>query len=72
MPTDDSLKRQSAGLYATADGRFRVSSSDGLWYLTDTEHSDELGQPRLSGPYATLAEARDAMASLREGAADQG
>ncbi|HEX6138966.1 MAG TPA: hypothetical protein VF013_00705 [Candidatus Limnocylindria bacterium] len=69
MPADDTLKRQSAGLYATPDGRFRVSASDGLWYLTDTDHTDELGQPRLSGPYGTLAEARDAIAGLRRQAA---
>ena len=65
MDPTERLRREGAGRYRTEDRRFRVESSDGAWYVTDEATRDELGQARLSGPYATLGEARHAVAAAR-------
>ena len=58
------LKRETAGRYRSADGRYVVQQQSGPWWLMDTEQTDELGQPALHGPYASLSEATDAIATL--------
>jgi hypothetical protein len=57
------LRRERPGRYRSADDRFAIEQSGSVWYLTDEARRDELGQPMVLGPYATLAEARDAMAA---------
>ena len=58
------LKRETAGRYRSEDGRYVVQQQSGPWWLMDTEQTDELGQPALHGPYASLTEATDAIPSL--------
>ena len=58
------LKRETAGRYRSEDGRYVVQQQSGPWWLMDTEQTDELGQPALHGPYASLSEATDAIGSL--------
>ncbi|HEY7847905.1 MAG TPA: hypothetical protein VIC83_06925 [Candidatus Limnocylindria bacterium] len=58
------LKRESAGRYRSEDGRYVVQQQSGPWWVMDTEQTDELGQPALHGPYASLSEATDAIAAL--------
>lgn len=66
----DRLIRESAGRYGTADERFVVEQeSPGAWYVADALQADELGLPLLRGPYATLAEARTAIADARSSSA---
>jgi hypothetical protein len=62
-PTIKGLRRERAGRYRSADDRFVIEGSGGLWYLTDDFRRDELGQPMVIGPFASLAEARDGMAA---------
>jgi len=57
------LRRERPGRYRSADDRFAIEQTGNVWYLTDEARRDELGQPLLLGPYASLAEARDAMAA---------
>lgn len=57
------LRRERPGRYRSADGRFAIEKAGVVWYLTDDDRRDELGQPIVLGPYASLAEARDAMAA---------
>jgi hypothetical protein len=57
------LRRERAGRYRSADDRFVIEGSGGLWYLTDDFRRDELGQPLVIGPFSSLAEARDGMAA---------
>ncbi len=58
------LKRETAGRYRSEDGRYVVQQQSGPWWLMDTEQTDELGQPALHGPYASLSEATDAITTL--------
>jgi hypothetical protein len=57
------IRRERAGRYRSEDDRFVIEGAGNVWYLTDDARRDELGQPLVLGPYATLAEARDAMAA---------
>ena len=66
--TAEKLKREKAGTYRTADGRFTVEQSSSGWLLFDGEQTNELGLPLARGPYATLDEARDAIGEARTGA----
>ena len=61
----DALKRQRAGTYATADGRFTVESSSSGWLLLDGEQTDELGLPLARGPFTTLDAAKVAIGAAR-------
>ena len=61
----DKLKRERAGTYTTADGRFTVEQTSSGWLLLDAEQADELGLPRARGPYATLDEARTVIGRVR-------
>lgn len=67
--SETSLKRESAGRYASRDGRFAVEQSSGRWMLVDGESTDDLGLPLVRGPFATLDEARAAIESARLGPA---
>jgi len=64
---DEKLKRERAGTYRTADGRFSVEQSTTGWLLLDAEQSNELGLPLARGPFATLDEARAAIGDARQG-----
>ena len=67
-PADpDKLKRERAGTYRSADGRFTVEQSSSGWLVLDTEQVNELGLPLARGPFGTLDEAREAMAGARSG-----
>jgi hypothetical protein len=58
------LKRETAGRYRSEDGRYVVQQQSGPWWVMDTEQTDELGQPALHGPFASLSEATDAITTL--------
>ena len=55
---DASLKRLGGGSWASRDGRFRIESESGRWVIVDEEQTDELGLPRVHGPYPSLTDAR--------------
>lgn len=61
----EKLKRESAGRYVSADGRFTVEQASGRWLTVDAETTDDLGLPLVRGPFATLDEARSAIATAR-------
>jgi hypothetical protein len=63
--SDERLVRQRAGSYRTADGRFTLENDGGSWFLTDAEQTDELGQPLIGGPFASLAQARAGIEAAR-------
>ena len=67
MADDEKLKRERAGTYVTADGRFTVEQSTTGWLVLDSEQTNELGLPLARGPFATLDEARAAIADARTG-----
>jgi ribosomal protein S18 acetylase RimI-like enzyme len=69
MADEEKLKRERAGTYRTADGRFTVEQSSSGWLLLDGEQTDELGLPLARGPFATLDDARGAIAAARSGPA---
>jgi len=69
QPSETALKRESAGRYATRDGRFAVEQSSGRWMVVDAESTDDLGLPLVRGPFGTLDEARDAIEEARTGPA---
>lgn len=65
MAADDtSLKRLGGGRWASRDGRFRIESESGRWVVVDEEQTDELGLPRVHGPYGSLGDARTALERL--------
>jgi ribosomal protein S18 acetylase RimI-like enzyme len=66
---DEKLKRERAGTYRTTDGRFTVEQTSSGWLLMDAEQADELGLPLARGPFATLDDARAAIAAARSGPA---
>ena len=60
-------RRETPGRYVSADDRFAIDeSAPSHWYVTDRDQPDELGQPRIRGPFASLARAREAAESERE------
>jgi len=63
----EKLKREAAGRYVTADGRFSVEQSSGRWVAVDAEMTDDLGLPLVRGPFDTLDEAKAAIAAARTG-----
>ena len=67
--TLEKLKREQAGTYRTADGRFTVEQSSSGWLLLDEAQANELGLPLARGPFATLDAARAAIAEARTGPA---
>ena len=62
--TDEKLIRDSAGSYHTQDERFSVEN-DGRWNVRDEQEHDELGLPRVLGPFATLDAAKAAITEAR-------
>ena len=62
--TDEKLIRDRAGAYHSEDGRFTVEN-DGRWNVRDDKEQDELGLPRVLGPFGTLDAARAAIAEAR-------
>ena len=65
------LKRERAGRYVTADGRFAVEGdAAGAWYMIDSERLDGLGLPLVRGPFPTLDAAREAVAGALGTAGD--
>jgi ribosomal protein S18 acetylase RimI-like enzyme len=64
---EEKLKRERAGTYVTADGRFTVEQSTSGWLLLDAEQTNELGLPLARGPFPTLDEARGAIGGARSG-----
>jgi GNAT superfamily N-acetyltransferase len=67
MADEEKLKRERAGTYSTADGRFTIEQSATGWLLLDSEQTNELGLPLARGPFGTLDEARLAVAGARSG-----
>ena len=63
----DTLKRERAGTYRTADGRFTIEGSSSGWLLLDGQQSDELGLPLARGPFPTLDAAKAAIGPARAG-----
>jgi hypothetical protein len=60
-------RREQGGAYRSADDRFEIDAEgSGRWFVRDEEVRDELGQPRMRGPYATLADAKAAAEEARE------
>lgn len=57
--------RQQAGTYRTEDERFEVQQTDNGWFLVDSTQANELGQPLMLGPFATLAAVRGAIPEAR-------
>lgn len=64
----EKLKRESAGSYRTADGRFTVEQTSSGWLVQDAEQANELGLPLTRGPYPTLDGARAGILDARTGA----
>lgn len=62
----DHLIRQSAGVYRTADERFEVRQEGLGWFVLDSAQADELGQPLIHGPFATMALVREALPGARK------
>jgi len=67
MADEEKLKRERAGTYRTADGRFTIEQSTTGWLLLDSEQANELGLPLARGPFATLDDARAALPEARTG-----
>jgi ribosomal protein S18 acetylase RimI-like enzyme len=67
MADEEKLKRERAGSYRTADGRFTVEQSSTGWLVIDSEQVNELGLPLARGPFATLDDARAAVGEARSG-----
>jgi hypothetical protein len=59
------LVRQPDGGYRTGDERFGVAQANGSWFLTDQQTADDFGQPRVTGPFATLHAVREAIPEAR-------
>jgi hypothetical protein len=62
---DQPLKRLGAGRWATRDERFTIEPQSGTWVIVDAEQTDELGLPLVRGPFASLREAKAAIAEAR-------
>lgn len=65
-PGRDDLVRESAGVYRSGDGRFRVERSDVGWYLIDSEQANEFGQQLIHGLLATLEAVREQLPGARD------
>ncbi len=65
-PGPDDVVRETAGNYLSGDGRFELRQSNATWYLVDREQTNEFGQELIHGPFASLRQARAAMAGARD------
>lgn len=61
----DRLVRQPDGSYRSGDERFGVAQANGSWFVTDQQTADDFGQPRVTGPFATLNAVREAIPEAR-------
>jgi hypothetical protein len=68
MTDPNRLVRQEAGSYRSEDDRFEVRREGDRWFLIDSAQTDELGQQLIRGPYATLADVREAISEARRAA----
>ena len=66
----ESLRRLGGGRWQTRDGRFTIEAGDGRWSVVDAEQVDELGLPRVRGPYGSLTAAKAAIAGTRDAPAE--
>ncbi len=55
----EKLKRETAGRYVSADGRFTVEQASGRWMTIDAETTDELGLPLVRGPFEPRSRPRE-------------
>jgi hypothetical protein len=59
-------RRAEAGSYRSSDDRFSIDSEgSGRWFVRDAEQPDDFGQPRTTGPFATLDDAKAAAQEQR-------
>jgi hypothetical protein len=63
---DDSLKRLGGGRWQTRDERFTIEPQSGTWVIVDAEQTDDLGLPRVRGPFGSLTAAKEAIGVARE------
>lgn len=68
-PDPDKLRRETAGRYASGDGRFTVEQGSNGWSVLDAEQTDDFGLPLVRGPFPTLDAARAAIVDARSGPA---
>src|SRR5512140_2038456 len=62
--------READGTYRSADDRFELAGDGaGRWFVRDQATTDELGMPRTTGPFGTLADAKTEADAQREAAA---
>jgi hypothetical protein len=64
------LRRLAGGRWQSPDERFTIEQQSGRWVVVDAEQTDELGLPRVRGPYASLRAARAAIGELGDAPAD--
>jgi hypothetical protein len=62
---DAALRRLGGGRWQTRDERFTIEPQSGTWVIVDAEQTDDLGLPRVRGPYPSLRAAREAIGSAR-------
>jgi hypothetical protein len=63
----EALRRLGGGRWQTRDERFTVEPQSGQWVVVDAEQTDELGLPRVRGPFSSLTRAKEAIAEARTG-----
>ena len=63
---DESLKRLGGGRWQTRDERFTIEPQSGTWVVVDGEQTDDLGLPLVRGPFGSLGDAKEAIATARE------
>lgn len=63
---DGSLKRLGGGRWQTRDERFTIEPESGTWVVVDSEQTDDLGLPRVRGPFGSLNAAKAAISGARE------
>jgi hypothetical protein len=68
MPDEQSLKRLGGGRWETRDGRFTIEPQSGTWVVVDNTQTDDLGLPRVRGPFGSLTAAKEAIGSARAAA----
>jgi hypothetical protein len=64
-PDDAPLKRLGGGRWQTRDERFTIEPQSGTWVVVDAEQTDDLGMPLVRGPFRSLTEAKEGIASAR-------
>jgi hypothetical protein len=63
---DEALKRLGGRRWQTRDERFTIEPQSGTWVVVDAEQSDDLGLPLVRGPFGSLRDAKEAIATARE------